>query len=85
MEWKNNQIYPDTHEFTQEELLEITDCDVAHFLKKRAHGKEDPNINDDHPTLKKTGGLECDKWAISHFMPCNGMVWNMQTQQGNPT
>ena len=72
---------PRDYVFPREELLQITDLDVASFLACMAFGSDNPAPG----TLARVrhGTLQGYKTAISTFMP-RDTPWDSVSQQGNP-
>ena len=72
------------YNFSNEELFTLTPHEIKRYLATLSYGIEDPSPTD-LPTTGRASTLEFAKKAISYYMPNRNMVWNMQTNQGNPT
>ena len=72
------------YNFSDQELFTLTPHEIKRYLATLSYGIEDPSPTD-LPTTGRASTLEFAKKAISYYMPNKNMVWNMQTNQGNPT
>jgi hypothetical protein len=75
--------YPTDHEFTEDELLELTPEIVVKWFRLLAYGTDNPGPLD-HPTCCRSTYLLQAKKAVSRFMP-NQQPWVVQGGFGNPT
>ena len=81
----NSTNYECDHNFSDEVLYTLTPAQIKRYLCLLAYGKEDPDVDVDHPTECRSSNLEFAKKAISSYMPNRNMTWNNQSNQGNPT
>lgn len=65
---KPKKFYTDEHEFTLDELLQITPKDIVRFFCNMLYGKDKPAPND-LPTKGRARNATAYKSGISHFMP----------------
>jgi hypothetical protein len=80
-----NQAYPQTIEFSEEQLLDITPSQISQWMKKTVYGTPTPGPNN-HPTHCRSSVLEQAKKSISPwFMPNKHMSWDVRSNTGNPT
>jgi hypothetical protein len=84
MSFKLNQHYTRDHDFTQHQLLSITDVDVSRWMCLKAYGDPDP-APANNPTVGRASSLAYYKKAISYFMPNRHVGWDVQHNTGNPT
>ena len=73
------------YNFSNEELFTLRPAEIKRYLSLLAYGDEHPDLIEDFPTVGRSSSLEYAKKAISYFMPNKNMVWNHQTEMGNPT
>ena len=59
--------------------------DVLRYLKFKAYGNADADLETDNPTEGRASSLEFYKKAISFFIPMRNATWNPQANVGNPT
>jgi hypothetical protein len=76
--------YPRTFQFSQEQLLSITPDHVSRWMKKLAYGTPTPGPTD-NPTHCRSSLLAQAKKAISFNMPNKHMPWDVRSNSGNPT
>ena len=69
----------------QERLLEITPNLIVRFLKFKAYGNPDANVEVDLPTKFRSNSIEYAKKSISSFMPLIEIQWDPILNRGNPT
>ena len=77
--------HEDDYNFSNEELFTLRPAEIKRYLSLLAYGNEYPDLAEDHPIAGRSSSLEFAKKAISYFMPNKNMVWNHQTDMGNPT
>ena len=82
--FNENDIYPTHHDFTTEELLEITPEDIVKWISLMAYHNENPS-KEDRPIYATRNSLSYTKKALSYFMVHCPMQWNDVTRVGNPT
>ena len=80
----NGTDHPKDYTFSDDELYALHPHQILRYFAIIAYGKEEP-LETDQPTHGRSSSLEFAKKAISYYMPNRNMVWNEQTQQGNPT
>ncbi|KAL9191250.1 hypothetical protein ACHAXT_000956 [Thalassiosira profunda] len=78
------EIYPPSHEFTQDELGSITPGDIVKWMNVKLYNKEDPGA-EDPPLNGSHHTLDYYKKSISYFMPQKDESWDSETKTGNPT
>lgn len=76
--------HPKDYNFSDEELFALKPDEIKRYLATLSYGMEQPSATD-LPVVGRASSLEYAKKAISYYMPNRNMVWNMQTNQGNPT
>lgn len=80
---RSDDPYPNSIEFSREELLELTPRKIVEWLNFRAYG--DPNPHPEAPvTGCRSGSLNKAKSSVSVFMPNNLAAW-ISGVGGNPT
>ena len=79
-----NTNHPKSYQFTNDELLQLKPLAVYAYLAEKAYGTSTPT-DADVPTNGRSNTIAFAKKAISFFMPNRLMVWNADTEQGNPT
>lgn len=88
MNWKFNPNPPyntkTTVQYPREQLLQITDEDVATWLTLQAYGKTNPGPTD-YSKEKRHSSLLQYKKAISEFMINKRHEWDEVKHHGNPT
>jgi len=84
MSFKDDAAYDEDHEFTQNELGQITPQQLKRWMCLKVFGDPDPGAGD-RPTEGRSSSLEYYKKAISYFMPNKLTPWNVFTNSGNPT
>ena len=82
---KDEIQYAKDHEFTEAELTALVPGDICRFMKWKAYGNPDANIEMDNPTEGRSSALEFYKKAISFFIPMRNATWNPTMSCGNPT
>ena len=82
---KDGESYSKNHEFSANERAAITPEDIVRFMKFKAYGNPDADIETDLPTEGRSSALEFYKKAISFFIPMRNATWNPMTSVGNPT
>ena len=83
MSFKNNTNYPETHTFTNKELLTITPTDVITYLRFMAYGS--PIYEPGMKLIRRSTTIKTYKRDISHHMIHQQDKWNVATQSGDPT
>lgn len=78
------EIYPPSHEFSQQELGVIGPRDIVKWMNAKLYNTEDPQehmmpLNGSHHTL------DYYMKSISHFMPEKDRLWDPESKKGNPT
>ena len=85
MSFRNGGIvYPNTHRFTDDELLLITPEEVVRYFAFKVYGTADPTP-DMRPTQGRSNSILYTKKAISYFMPSKLETWSVRARTGNPT
>jgi hypothetical protein len=84
MSYKDNVVYSNDYEFTQEQLGAIVPGDICKWMATKVYGRPDPGPND-NPTFGRSTSLAYYKKAISYFMPNKLEPWNVLANCGNPT
>lgn len=84
MSWRDNERYPESHEFSADHLIGITPEELVAFFNKMAFETMTPGI-DDCPTGARSSTLAYYKKAISKFMPRKNLSWDVIRCEGNPT
>ena len=86
MSFKDGIQYEFDHQFTNEELGEITPEIIVRWMCLKVYGNPNPGQND-NPTQGRSSALAYAKKAISYFMPNKLMPWNELANPpiGNPT
>jgi Transcriptional activator of glycolytic enzymes len=84
MGWKNGTAYGKDHQFSPEELLDITPEELVRWFRLISFGTETPGP-EDRPTIRRSTGISFCKKAISYFMADGSSQWNTQARTGNPT
>jgi hypothetical protein len=79
-----DQAYPQTIEFSEEQLLTISPSHISQWMKQTAYGTPTPGPID-NPTHCRSSVLEQAKKSISWFMPNKHMSWDVRSNSGNPT
>ena len=79
-----NTLHMADHEFSWEELTELTAQDVSDWMNYHAFGNTIPT-EDDNPIHARSSSMYYWKKALSHFMPNKNMQWNEMSGTGNPT
>ena len=74
----------DSHVFTQERLLQITNFDMVLCFNFKAYHNADPFPNN-QPIYCQSSTWEYMKKALSSCLPHQNMPWEDITQRGNPT
>lgn len=81
----NGTNHTNDYNFTNNELYALRPDHIKRYLSLMSYGTENPDTEIDLPVHGRSSSLEFAKKAISFFMPNKNMVWNNQTEQGNPT
>ena len=81
----NGTNHSNNYNFSNDELYALCPDHIKQYLALMLYGIEDPNTEIDLPVHGRSSSLEFAKKAISFFMPNKNMMWNNQTEQGNPT
>jgi hypothetical protein len=84
MNFLDGANYPESHQFTDDQLGVLEPMDIYRWLATMAYGTVDPGPEDD-PVHMRASSLEYLKKSISHFMPNSQQPWNALTKAGNPT
>jgi hypothetical protein len=84
MSFRDNTVYGNDVQFTQEELAAIKPVELVRYFCTKVYGTPDPGP-DDNPTLGRHTSIEMAKKAISYYMPNKLTKWNCMAQNGNPT
>jgi hypothetical protein len=84
MSYRGNVAYPRNHEFTAEDLGQITPTEVVRWMCSVAYGNFEPGP-DDNPIGARSTSIEYYKKAVSSFMPNKLMGWSRLASVGNPT
>jgi hypothetical protein len=82
---KDEIQYAKDHEFTEAQLTALTPGDICRFMKWKAYGNPDADIETDNPTEGRSSALEFYKKAISFFIPMRNAIWNPTLSSGNPS
>lgn len=77
--------YDQNHIFDQDQRAALTPEDITRYLKHKAYGNPDADLETDFPTEGRSSSLEYYKKAISFFMPMKNATWNPMAGVGNPT
>ena len=85
MSFLDEEDYDKDHEFTPEQLGELTPAMLMRWFNLQVFGVEVPPAQHELPALKRSNSLAYWKKAISFFMPNQLMQWNALTGVGNPT
>ena len=85
MNFINSTNHQNDYNFSDDELYTLTPSQIKRYFCLIAYGKEDPDFDNELPTVCRSSNLEFAKKAISSFMPNRNMPWNQQSSQGNPT
>ena len=84
LSWKDGTEYAPTTRFTDAHVQDIRPNHIVRYMSLLAYGTEQPG-DGDHPTIRRSSGMEFVKKAISFFMPNRNVPWNVESQSGNPT
>ena len=76
--------YTTATQFSQEQLLRITDKDVYEWLVFKEYNTCDPT-SEDNPTNCRCNTLQYAKKALSYFMPNRNTQWCVALNTGNTT
>ena len=76
--------YDISHEFLDEELLQLEAEHIYRYMANKVFGKPAPD-EFDRPTKGRSALLEFAKKAILYFMPNKLMKWDVSMHKGNPT
>lgn len=82
---KDGVAYESNHHFTAAQRAALVPNDIVRFLKLKAYGNPDADVETDHPTAGRSASLEFAKKAISFFIPMRNTTWNPTLAAGNPT
>ena len=80
-------LYASDHQFTRDDLLELTPTEVTQWMAEAAYGDFVYNPDVDRPIYARSASLEMRKKAVSFFMP-NKSAWVVTLDgigYGNPT
>ena len=84
MRFKDNTEYDYSHNFSEEELLQIAPSDICDFFSFLAYGTRSPGPKQLRNQSRRSN-LGFYKKAISRFMPRRSMGWDPVHKIGNPT
>ena len=83
--FKDGIAYDKDHVFDANVRASITPNDVVRYLKKKAYGDPDADVETANPTEGRSSSLEFYKKTISFFIPMRNAAWNPAALVGNPT
>ena len=72
-------------EYSVELLAHITPTDIVRYLRLKAYGDPDPDLNA-HPVIGRANSISCyKKVALLYYMINKLTAWNELTSHGNAT
>lgn len=83
--WRDGLTYDKNHQFSFDELKNITAEDIYRWAKFRVYGDPDADEGVCPPIHYRVNSVLGWKRAISYSMPNNNMQWNEVAKVGNPT
>jgi hypothetical protein len=85
MSYLDGIAYSKDHEFSQDDLGQLTADSVMKWFNSIVLGVESPTFGHDIRPQLRSNTVEYYKKAISHYMPNRLMAWNELSKVGNPT
>jgi len=84
MSYLDDIAYNIDHNFSENQLGELTPADVLRWLNYKTYGDPEPDV-DANPIGARSNSIKFYKKAISWFMPNKLLAWNSLSNCGNPT